>query len=328
MSPARAARVLTGGFFLLATTFGAGCAALQTERLLASATAFPQALELHDVPFFPQEDYQCGPAALATVLSYSGVAVSPEQLTPQVYVPERRGSFQVELLAAARRHERVPYMLAPQLESLAAELASGNPVLVLQNLALAIAPTWHYAVVVGLDLTRGEIVLRSGRERRHVLALATFEHTWRRGDYWAAVVLPPQQLPFTALEQPYLESVLALEKTGRLETAALAYASAAARWPQSLPALMGLGNTRHALGDLAAAERAFRRAVSFHPAAAAAHNNLAQTLADQGRYDEAETAARRALELEGAGRMREQVQQTLDGILRRGANGEEQNTEQ
>ena len=318
MSPARAARFVAGGFFLLAAALGAGCAAVQSERLLASAAAFPQPIELDDVPFFPQEDYQCGPAALATVLGHSGVVVTPEQLTPQVYVPERQGSFQVELLAAARRHERVPYILAPQLESLAAELTSGNPVLVLQNLGLALAPTWHYAVVVGLDLARGEIVLRSGRNRRHALALATFEHTWRRGDYWAVVVLPPQQLPFTALELPYLESVLALEQTGRLETAALAYASAARRWPQSLPALMGLGNARHALGDLVEAEQAFRRAVKFHPAAAVAHNNLAQTLADQGRYDEAEASARRALELEGTGRLREQLQQTLDEtVLRR-----------
>jgi tetratricopeptide (TPR) repeat protein len=316
MLPARAARFVAGGFLLLAAMCAGGCAAVQSERLLASAAALPQPVELDDVPFFPQEDYQCGPAALATVLNYSSVAVAPEQLTPQVYVPERRGSFQVELLAAARRHGRVPYILQPQLEALAAELASGNPVLVLQNLGLAFAPTWHYAVAVGLDLGRGEIVLRSGRNRRHTLPLATFEHTWRRGDYWGIVVLPPEQLPFTAIELPYLDSVLALEQTGQLATAATAYASAAQRWPRSLAALMGLGNTRHALGDLAAAERAFRRAASFHPAASAAHNNLAQTLADQGRFDEAEASARRALELEATGSLREQLQQTLDEILK------------
>ena len=29
----------------------------------------PEHVELADVPFFPQEDYQCGPAALATSLA-------------------------------------------------------------------------------------------------------------------------------------------------------------------------------------------------------------------------------------------------------------------
>ena len=45
----------------------------------------PSTLELRDTPFFPQEEYQCGPAALATVLAASGVAVSPDDLTGKVY---------------------------------------------------------------------------------------------------------------------------------------------------------------------------------------------------------------------------------------------------
>lgn len=143
-----------------------GCATPQTKRLLESAPAFPQRVELSAVPFFAQEAYQCGPAALATVLNNSGLNVTPDELGPQVYVPARQGSLQFELLAAARRYGRVPYVLRPQLEILAAEVAAGNPVLVLQNLGIAALPFWHYAVVVGFDLARADIVLRSGRERR------------------------------------------------------------------------------------------------------------------------------------------------------------------
>ena len=183
---------MAGRFFLvLPLVMLAGCATPQTDRLLESATAFPRPVELTAVPFFPQEAYQCGPAALATVLNGSGLNVTPEELTPQVYLPERQGSLQFELLAAARRHGRVPYVLRPQLEAITTEIASGNPVLVLQNLGISAMPFWHYAVVVGFDLARAEVVLRSGREHRHVTSLRTFEHTWRRGDYWAVVVLPP-----------------------------------------------------------------------------------------------------------------------------------------
>jgi tetratricopeptide (TPR) repeat protein len=311
---------MTGGFVVFCTLlFIGGCAPLQSERLMATAAAFPAPIELDDVPFFPQEEYQCGPAALATVLDWSGVSVVPEQIVPQIYVPQRRGSFQLELLAAARRHGRIPYVLQPQLESLAAEIASGNPVLVLQNLGLSFAPTWHYAVVVGLDLGNGEIVLRSGRERRHVTALSTFERTWQRADYWAVVVMPPNELPFTAQEIPYLQSVAAVETTGATDVAAQAYVAALRRWPQSLVALIGLGNTRYALGDLASAEEAFRRAVRFHPASAAAYNNLAQTLADQGRYADAETAARRAVTLGADGPLSPSLQKTLDEILKKRA---------
>lgn len=311
-----AARILTGGLFVFAVLFAVGCAPLQSERLRATAAAFPEPIELRDTPFFPQEDFQCGPAALATLLNHGGVGVTPEQLAPQVYLPERQGSLQLELLAAARRHARVPYVLQPQLESLAAELASGNPVLVLQNLGLWFAPKWHYAVVVGLDLTRGEIVLRSGREARHAIALDTFEHTWARGDYWAVVIVPPPQLPFTAQELPYVESVAAMERLGHHEAAIGAYHAALARWPRSLVALIGLGNARYALGDVSGAEQAFRRAASFHPTSAPALNNLAQTLADQQRFDEAEATARRALELNIDDRTRASLQRTLDDIVK------------
>jgi tetratricopeptide (TPR) repeat protein len=276
-----------------------GCAAPQTKRLLDPALAFPQPVELTEVPFFAQEAYQCGPAALATVLNNSGLNVTPEELGPQVYLPGRQGSLQFELLAAARRHGRVPYVLRPRLEILAAEIAAGNPVLVLQNLGISAMPFWHYAVAVGIDLARADIVLRSGRERRHVTSLRTFERTWRRGDYWAVVVLPPDELPHTAEEIPYLQAVLTLENLKRWDDAATAYDTALQRWPQSLGARMGLGNSRYALGDLRGAEQAFRTATQDHPRAAVAFNNLAQVLADQLRWDEAERAAQMATEIDG-----------------------------
>ena len=135
------ARPWPGVFFLvLLLVTLAGCATPQTERLLETAPAFPRPVELTAVPFFPQEAYQCGPAALATVLNSSGLNVTPEALAPQVYLPERQGSLQFELLAAARRHGRVPYVLRPQLETLVTEVASGHPVLVLQNLGVAALP--------------------------------------------------------------------------------------------------------------------------------------------------------------------------------------------
>ena len=279
-----------------------GCAAhLQASRLLSSPPAgFSRAVELRQVPFFPQERYQCGPAALATVLKWSGVSITPEQLTDEVYLPARHGSLQVELTAAARHHHRVPYVLAPDLQAVLEEVRDGHPVLVLLNLGLSWYPVWHYAVVVGFDLQRDVIVLRSGTKRRDELSLELFERTWRRSKRWAVVVTTPAELPATAQQLPFLRTVLAIEQLGDWQTATQAYAAAWQRWPDSSGAGMGVGNSAYAGGDYAAAATAYRRLLTRHPGFAPALNNLAQTLAKMGKTAAGEHYAEEAVAAGGA----------------------------
>ncbi len=297
---------------LLAALVLAGCAGPQTRGLeTAPPAGLPLRAELTDTPFFPQDAFQCGPAALATVLVRGGAQTSPEALREQVYLPGREGSLQVEMLAAARRHGFVAYTLRPRLEDLLREVAAGNPVVVLQNLSLPIFPKWHYAVVVGYDLPQGELILRSGLERHLVMSLSTFERTWARSSHWAMLALPPQRLPATAEESRYLGAVVALERAAPAAARA-AYETALVRWPDNLVARIGQGNAAYGLRDLAAAEAAYRRATQDHPEAADAWNNLAQVLLEQGRTDEARQAAQRAVSLGGA---RSRIyRQTLEAI--------------
>lgn len=278
-----------------------GCAtAPQTRALLADGRGgLPATAELAQTPFFPQEDHQCGPAALATALAAAGMAAEPEAIVRQVYLPGRQGSLQVEMLASVRRQGAVPYVLAPQLHALLAEVAAGTPVVVLQNLGLDALPVWHYAVVVGYDLGEGHLLLRSGREARQALGLTTFERTWARGGHWAFVALPPGRLPATGEADAYLAEVMRLEALGLSQAARAAYAAAQARWPDSLAAAVGLGNAAYAQDELAAAELAFLLAVRAHPDSVAALNNLAHVLARRGRLAEALAAARQAVALGG-----------------------------
>jgi len=272
-------------------------------------------MELEAVPFYAQDEYQCGPAALAMALGAGGKAIEPAALRPQVYVPDRRGSLQIEMLAAARRNGFVAIELKPSLAALVAEVAAGYPVIVLQNLAFDWYPVWHYAVAVGYDLEAQRITLRSGRERRVELSMGTFENTWRRGGHWAMLALPPGRFPAGGNAAGYVNAVARLEKAGQLDPARKAYRAALERWPDNLVALIGLGNAAYQAGDLDAAEQAFRRAIDAHPGSTAAHNNLAQTLADLDRYDEALAEAREAV---GQGGPLEAVsKRTLEAIVAR-----------
>lgn len=302
------------GVFICAAALIAGCASTPANRLPeAGAPGLPASVEITAVPFYPQEDYQCGPAALAMALTQAGRGTTPEALVPQVYVPARQGSLQAEMLAAARRHGLLAYPLAPRLEDLLREIAAGNPAVVLQNLALDWAPRWHYAVAVGYDLKAREIVLRSGTTRRLSMALDTFERTWARSGRWAMLALPPARLPATASESAYVAAAAALERVAPAD-AQRAYETALERWPASAAARLGQGNAAYALHDLEGAAKAYARATRDHPDAADAWNNLAQALLELGRREAALAAAQRAVALGGPHAVA--YRETLEDILR------------
>src|SRR5258705_9678994 len=141
---AQNARFIAGVFVFGLALVLSGCASIypQTATLRDGLPeGMPKEVELKQVPFFPQAEYQCGPAALATALNAAGAKVTPEELVPQVYLPERKGSLQVEMLAAARRHGMVSYLLAPRFLDMLRELAAGNPVIVRYNQSLF--DSWH-----------------------------------------------------------------------------------------------------------------------------------------------------------------------------------------
>ncbi|HSD62011.1 MAG TPA: PA2778 family cysteine peptidase [Burkholderiales bacterium] len=294
----------------------AGCAGVPSPT--ASLTALrARSVELRQVPFFPQQEYQCGPAALAMVLGAAGNSATPEQLAPQVYLPGREGSLQVEMVATARRYGMVSYPVEGGVEALYSEVAAGTPVVVLQNLFLPWIPRWHYAVVVGFDTAREEVVLRSGQDQRLVMSLDAFDRSWEGSGRWGLVVLPPDRLPAPGDAGRYLQAVVALEQARQLGAARTAYATASGVWPENLVAWIGLGNTSYALGDLAQAERAFREATLRQPQYAAAFNNLAHVLAERQRYPEALDAARTAVRLGGPNAAA--AQNTLESILAQSA---------
>lgn len=296
-----------------------GCAAQTAALRQAPPPDLPRRRELDDVPFHPQLDYQCGPAALATALGHLGVEVAPERLAQQVFLPARGGTLQLEMLAGARRHGVVATRVAPTVEALLRELAAGHAVVVLQNLALSFAPRWHYAVLVGFDLERPEVVLRSGTTRREMLALRTFEHTWRRAAHWAFVALPPGRWPVTASREDALEAAIGFERVAAPASSARVYRSALERWPDDYPLTMGLGNALAADGRWRDAADAFRAAALRH-AQAPAWINLSTALLQLGETDAANEAAEQAVrhaDERWAAQARQAADAARDAIRRR-----------
>lgn len=290
------------------------CAATGVREAVQNPS-LPRQHELTQTPFFPQSQYHCGPAALATALNAVDIRVTQEQLVPEVYIPARQGSLQIEMLAAARRHGALAVKVAPKLDTVLAEVAAGNVVVVMQNLGLSWVPSWHYAVVVGYNLDRELVWLRSGTYERFEMSLSAFQRTWARSGYWAFVALKPGSLPKADDPDAVAKAIVAFESNANKSDTYLAYGTAVKRWPQHLVLLMGLGNSAYALGRYSDAIDAFRSATLAHPNAAAAFNNLANVLLLQGDAVAAKEAAEKALQLAQADpALRAEVSKTVDEV--------------
>ena len=264
------------GMTLGVTLVLSACAtpAKQTESFLKLPRNIPEMHQIQDVPFIQQTENFCGPASLAMMMNWAGHPVSVSELGSQMYTPGKKGTLQSDILSASRRQG----MLAVPVKGISAllnELAAGHPVLVLQNLGFSWFPKWHYAVALGYDLTDPILLLHSGPESSQKMDLRQFEQTWALADYWGVAVLPPKSLSATASDLAHAGAAAALEQIGKASEAEEIYRNILKRWPGSLSALIGLGNTRYAAKDYQASVYFLNEATQKHPLSAVAWHNLA-----------------------------------------------------
>ena len=165
-------------------------------------------------------------------------------------------------------------------------------------MSLPIYPIWHYAVVIGFERERQTRLLHSGRTELLEMSLATFEHTWARGQHWSMVLLPPATLPATAQPDAHATAAAALERV-HPQAALTAYTRALQTWPTQRAALLGRGNAAYALGQLDQAAQAYQQATAVQPDFADAWNNLAQVLLEQGQLVPSRQAIDQAVALGG-----------------------------
>lgn len=244
-------------------------------------------IELKQTPFYPQSEYQCGPASLATVLNAAGIDIKPDQLVNEVYLPARKGSLQIEMVAAVRRQGQVPYDPGDSLQSIMLQLEHDHPVLVLLNLGARVLPVYHYAVVIGYDPELDELILRSGTDYRALIPRREFIAAWRKAGNWGLVVLSPGKLPAGVDVDRYLSAIIALETIGQWRTAESSYRAVLDRWPDNVLAAFGLANSLRALGRFEEAVAQYQYVLQLKVDHWPARNNLADTYLQQGRCDDA-----------------------------------------
>jgi hypothetical protein len=142
------------------------------------------------VPFFPDDTDQCGPATLASLLSYWGMPSEPPALKAETYSPRLRGTLPIDLLLAAQARGLHAEGSSGTMESLKAELDADRPVVALLNFGWTVFPQGHYVVITGYDERQQGIYMHSGLSRDLFVPYAQFFANWGKNGRWMLRVQP------------------------------------------------------------------------------------------------------------------------------------------
>lgn len=215
----------------------------QTEQILSTKSSRTQLSKvIQNVPFYPQQDFFCGPTTLAEVAQFYDLDESPESIAPTLFVPKLQGSLQIEMTAATRQLSLIAYSESGKISQLLELIEQDIPVIILQNLGLDWLPQWHYAVVVGYDLNTEDIILHSGQRKHYRQPLSVFERTWARANYWLLIPLPTTVASATLNPFIYTRSSYDLIKSGHVDAGLEGLKTAASRWKEQWLAYFLLGN--------------------------------------------------------------------------------------
>lgn len=268
----------------------------QTKQLLAEPPAIASQHLIPHVPFYPQQEYFCGPTTLSEVAGFYGLKKDPATIAPTTFISGLQGTLQIEMSAATRQLGLVAYAQRGTMHQLLSLVAENIPVIVLQNNSLAWLPQWHYAVVIGYDLQRKEVILHTGVTEAHRLNFSTFERTWARGNYWFLAMLPADKSSAQLEPFIYTKASQDLLSTQQVNSGITALKTATIQWPNYWLPYFLLGNHYFSSQPLVAAQW-FEKGLPFAQQEISYLNNYAVLLSEQGCQVKATTLIEAALKI-------------------------------
>jgi ABC-type bacteriocin/lantibiotic exporter with double-glycine peptidase domain len=141
------------------------------------------------VPFYPQEEYQCGPASLAGVLNYYGLGVTPADIAAEIFSRHARGTLDMDMVFYAQKRGMKAEQYSGSVEDLRHNIDSRKPLIVLIDQGFWVYQKSHFMVVVGYG--ENSILVNSGKEEHQLLSLDSFSKTWERTKFWTLRITPP-----------------------------------------------------------------------------------------------------------------------------------------
>lgn len=201
-----------------------GCASTLTPEI----KRLPDRVELNTVPFFRGNAYQSGPGALASLLSYQRVQITPGLLVKPLQLPGGEAKLEQSLPHVARQYGFIVYPLDKTLSALLTQVSAGYPVM-LRYADGTVFTEPRYAVLVGYNRNKQTVLLHSGMNRHLSMSFSSFSSAWDKEGNWAVLVQNPRQLPASLDESRWIKAADDLAQAGQEQAAGEALKTLKAR---------------------------------------------------------------------------------------------------
>ena len=149
------------------------------------------AVRIDKVPFYPQDEYQCGPASLAGVMNYWKVPVTPDEIAREIFSRTARGTLTIDMVFYAERKGLTARQYRGSWNDLRKKVTDGYPLVVLVDEGFSLYQANHYMVVTGFD-DRG-VIVNSGPTKQGVVETDAFVRRWERAGFWTLWIYPGER---------------------------------------------------------------------------------------------------------------------------------------
>jgi ABC-type bacteriocin/lantibiotic exporter with double-glycine peptidase domain len=190
------ARKLASGTSMRTRGFFTGCPLLVIVTLIVVSSCAKTRVTgqrgtsrvIESVPFYPQQEYQCGPASLAGVLNYWEVTVSPDEIAKAIYSRSARGTLDLDMVLYAEGKGVKADHYAGSLQDIRKNIDAELPLVVMVDYGLWLYQQNHFMVVVGYD-EKG-VIANSGKNRLQFIPRRNFLRSWEKTKFWTLRITP------------------------------------------------------------------------------------------------------------------------------------------
>jgi ABC-type bacteriocin/lantibiotic exporter with double-glycine peptidase domain len=168
---------------LLTSLFFLSCTAVTAPN-----NHFKKAQIIENVPFYPQEMFQCGPASLAEIFNFWGTKISPEEIAGEIYSKSARGTLTIDMVFYAEKKGFAARQYSGNLLDVQTKIDSGYPLVVLVDYGFSIYEKTHYMVILGYN--EDGLLVHSGKEKGKFIPLKPFIKAWEKTNFWTLLIGP------------------------------------------------------------------------------------------------------------------------------------------